>query len=103
MMPFSDHSRRSQNEKTLFNNRIDLFHYLCNFVALGDMMSVDETIGTGLKIILELIGILNPSELERLERTIRERKEEIAEKKQKLLKAVAEGDADTINLITFGE
>jgi len=67
------------------------------------MMSVDETIGTGLKIILELIGILNPSELERLERTIRERKEEIAEKKQKLLKAVAEGDADTVNLITFGE
>ena len=76
---------------------------MCNFVALGDMMSVDETIGTGLKIILELIGILNPSELERLERTIRERKEEIAEKKQKLLKAVAEGDADTVNLITFGE
>ena len=103
MMPFSDHSRRPQNEKTLFNNRIGLFHYLCNFVALGDMMSVDETIGTGLKIILELIGILNPSELERLERTIRERKEEIAEKKQKLLKAVAEGDADTVNLITFGE
>ena len=67
------------------------------------MMSVDETIGTGLKIILELIGILNPSELERLEKTIRERKEEIAEKKQKLLKAVAEGDADTVNLITFGE
>ena len=103
-MSLSVHSKRSQNEKTPFIDRsIGLFHYLCNFVALGDMMSVDETIGTGLKIILELIGILNPSELERLERTIRERKEEIAEKKQKLLKAVAEGDADTVNLITFGE
>jgi trehalose-6-phosphate synthase len=66
-------------------------------------MPYDEAIGTGLKIVLELIKALNPSDLERVKKAIRKQEEENAEKMEKIKKAVVDGDVDAINALIFGE
>jgi len=66
-------------------------------------MPPDEAIGTGLKIILELIKALNPSDLERVKREIRKQEEENAKRKEAIKKAVVDGDIDAINALLFGE
>jgi hypothetical protein len=60
-------------------------------------------IALGLEVVLELIKILNPSEMEKLKREIRKREEAIAEKKAKLAAALAAGDIDAINNLLFGD
>lgn len=64
-------------------------------------MPVDEAIGTGLKIVLELIKAFNPTDLERVKREIRKRENEIQEKKNKLREAIINGDIDAINALFF--
>ena len=64
-------------------------------------MPVDEAIGAGLNIILELIKILNPSELEKLKKEIHKLEEENEERIRKLKEAIINGDIDAINSILF--
>lgn len=66
-------------------------------------MPPDEAIGTGLKIILELIHALNPTDLERVKREIRKQEEANAEKMEKIKQAVVDGDVDAINALLFGQ
>jgi len=64
-------------------------------------MPVEEAIGAGLNIILELIKILNPSELEKLKKEIHELEEKNDERIKALKEAMASGDIDAINSILF--
>lgn len=66
-------------------------------------MPLEETIGTGLKIILELIKILNPSELKELKKEIQKVEEKNEEETKKLKKAMRDGDIDYINAHLFGK
>lgn len=65
----------------------------------GETNAID-TIG---KIVLELIGILNPSDVDKVEKALEERRKEIVKKKKAILEAVATGDADAVNAIIFGD
>ena len=64
-------------------------------------MPVDEAIGAGLNIILELIKVLSPSELEKLKKEIHKLEEENEERIRKLKEAIINGDIDAINSILF--
>jgi len=64
-------------------------------------MPVDEAIGAGLNIILELIKILSPSELEKLKKEIHKLEEENEARIKALKEAIISGDIDTINSILF--
>jgi len=64
-------------------------------------MPVEEAIGAGLNIILELIKILNPSELEKLKKEIHKLEEKNEGRVKALKEAVASGDVDAINSILF--
>jgi len=64
-------------------------------------MPVEEAIGAGLNIILELIKILNPSELEKLKKEIHKLEEENNARIKALKEAIISGDIDTINSILF--
>ena len=66
-------------------------------------MPIDETIGAGLNLILEIINILNPTELERVKKEIRKKEKEIAERDKKIAEAIATGDIDALNAILFSE
>lgn len=64
-------------------------------------MPLEETIGTGLKVILELIKILNPSEIETLKKEIHKVEEQNEERLKKPKEAMATGDIDAINTLLF--
>jgi len=64
-------------------------------------MPVEETIGAGLNIILELIKILNTSELEKLKKEIHKLEEENEARIKAIKEAMANGDIDAINSILF--
>jgi hypothetical protein len=70
------------------------------------MMPVSETIGTIADFAVEIIKMINPSELERVKKAIRKHEEELAimehehEKRiNRLKQAISDGDIDSINAI----
>lgn len=58
-------------------------------------------VALGLQVLLELIKIFNPSELEQIKREIEKREKEIHERQEKIRQAVIEGDVDAINSLLF--
>jgi len=58
-------------------------------------------IGLILQLILQLLQILKPSDLQKIKNEIAKKEREIEEKRKKILKAVVEGDINSINSILF--
>ena len=58
-------------------------------------------IGLVLQLILKFLPILKPSEITQLKGELQKLEEEWDDTKQKLLKALEDGDLDTINLIVL--
>ena len=56
-----------------------------------------------LELLLQLIPIMRPSDLQKIKNAIEEREKEINEEKRQILKAMVDGDVDTINHLLFGE
>ena len=56
-----------------------------------------------LKLILELLPIIKPSDLQIVKNHIRKQERENEEKKKKLREAIFNNDVSTINALLFGE
>jgi len=56
-----------------------------------------------LELLLQLIPIMKPSDLQKIKNAIEEREKKINEEKRQILKAVVDGDIDTINRLLLGE
>ena len=62
-------------------------------------MPIDETIGKVIDLVLMLIPVLKPSDLQKIKNAIKEKEEQNEKDRQKVLEAVANGDVDTINML----
>ena len=56
-----------------------------------------------LELILQVLPIIKPSQLDKIKNAIEKQEKESAEQKKKILEAVANGDVDTVNSILFGD
>jgi formate dehydrogenase maturation protein FdhE len=62
-----------------------------------------DEISTALKIILELMSIIKPSDLQKIKNQINKLEKENDEKKEKLTRAIRDNNIDDINAILFGD
>jgi restriction endonuclease S subunit len=61
-----------------------------------------EEIGLILQLILQLIPIVKPSDLQKIKDEISKREKEIEEEKQEMLRALRDGDIAALNRLLFG-